>query len=362
MKRIFTVLAIFVLPLLAIANNEKEFKKLIKSHDVPYESRELPDDTSLEDYWSVVLEKNVVFRNFVNDINKGKGAEKDALSSVNKLRAYDYKYNVQILEGLKDFCDTLIMEMGLPKEIFELNIIYDESPNAFTVLTKNGFAICLNSGLADILDGDYIKIMGVVAHEFTHGALMHHLRTEYEYEKNKRRDRIIGGISAGLTVASQAFEAYAAGVSGTEYDSSKYEKIYENIEQAVKESSLKFRYKYNRELEIEADLYAYRFLERMGMADKYIEVLRIIGQDDDLFWHDELDDHPSTLYRISFLEFVSNHPEYRLEVKDKNKKKKVDEKKKVQEKKKKEEKKKKVEEKEEEEEKYNDYQFDDLYD
>lgn len=298
-------------------DNAKDFIKLIKKHDVPRKARDLSSEASPNEFWSMVLDDNPIITNLVKDISKGKGAEKEALETINRMKLYDYSLQVDIIHEFKGYCDTLMMDMGLPSNICELNIIYDPSPNAFAVLTENGFAICLNSGLLERLDYDYERIMAVTAHEFAHGAFFHHLRTEYEAAKKKRKDQIVGGIAAGLTAIAAGVDAYSSAITGNSYDSSIYTDQINNIARNMKLSSIKFRYKYNREEELEADLVALRFMEHLGQSKKYQEALQMISSSKDYYWYedDEFNDHPSTLYRLEFLNFVSKNPQHQNEVK-----------------------------------------------
>ena len=225
-------------------DNTKDFIKLIKKHDVPYVARELPRSLETSAFWSSVLEDNPIITNLYHDISKKKGAEKEALMAISRMKNIDYRYDVDILDDFKGYCDTLVIDMGLPASIMDLNVILDPTPNAFTVLTPKGFAICLNSGLLECLEYDYFRVMAVVAHEFAHGALFHHLRNEYEVAKKERRDKIVGGIAAGLTAISAGVDAYTAGVTGSPYDASIYSNRIEDIKNDMVISSIKFRYKY----------------------------------------------------------------------------------------------------------------------
>ncbi|WP_288349986.1 M48 family metalloprotease [uncultured Duncaniella sp.] len=313
------LLSIFTLLLFLTSygkDNEKDFIKLIRKHDVPQIARNLPTSAEPKDFWNSVLDGNPILTNFVRDINKGKGAEKKAMRKVNQMKLFDYKLEVDILQELRGFCDTLAMDMGLPSGIFEMNIVFDPTPNAFAVVTEKGFAICLNSGLIEKLEFDYSRIMSVAAHEFVHGAFFHHLRTEYEVAKKERKDKVLGGIAAGLTAISAGVDGYTAGVTGQKYDPAVYGERIEQIAKDMKESSIKFRYKYNREEELEADLIALRFMQFLGEERKYQESLQIISSSRDYFWYDDAtSDHPSTAYRLEFLDFALKNPQYGNEVK-----------------------------------------------
>ena len=73
-------------------------------------------------------------------------------------------------------------------------------------------------------------------------------------------------------------------------------------------STLKYSLKYSREQEIEADLFAYRFLENLGCAEEFINGLRILGTQYNTLYS-EFSDHPTINKRINFLKFVQAHPE-----------------------------------------------------
>ncbi len=300
-------------------NSDKDFIKLIQKHDVPAKARNLDPAVSTTQFWNYVLDDNPINLELIKNIKKGKGAEKDALAAINNMRMYDYRFDVDIIPELKGYCDTLMMDMGLPSGVCEVNVIYDPSPNAFAVLTDKGFAICLNTGLIEKLDYDYYRIMAVTAHEFAHGAFFHHLRTEYETAKKERKDKIVGGIAAGLTALSAGMDAYTSSLTGSNtYDPAIYSERITKIADDMRLSSLKFRYKYNRDEELEADLVALRFMEHLGLGPKYIESLRMISSANDYFWYnDEFSDHPSTEYRLEFLDFVLKNPQYGLAVKTK---------------------------------------------
>lgn len=312
MKYILLSLAMLMSISCFAKDNTKDFIKIVKKHDVPQKARNLSSDAPTDEFWNMVLEDNPIITSLYKNISKGKGAEKEALAAVGRMKLFDYRLDVDIIPELAGFCDTLMMDMGIPANICEINVIYDSSPNAFTALTEDGFAICLNSGLLEKLDYDYERIMAVTAHEFTHGAFFHHLRTEYETAKKVRKDKLLGGIAAGLTAISAGADAYTSAITGNDYDPSIYANQINKIKRDMAISSIKFRYKYNREEELEADLVALRFMEHLGLSRKYQEALQMISDSRDYFWFDddEYKDHPSTSYRLEFLDYVSKNPQY----------------------------------------------------
>ena len=310
MKFIISIV-VLIMPYLGFAqSHKKEFIKLIQKYDIPEKARHLPPTATCQDFWEITLNENPELLNLTNDLKKNRGAEKEALQKVYNLKLIDYKLDVEIIETFAGFCDTLVQNMGLPTKYFDLNVIYDPTPNAFTVQTQNGFAICLHSGLIERLRYDYQRIMAVTAHEFAHGILLHHIRHEYRVAKEKRKNQLLGGIAAGLTAVSAGADAYASSVTGVNYDSQKYSRQIDKIADDVKISTLKYRYNYGREQELEADLIALRFMQFIGYEDKYSEALQLITDSEDYFYSDEQSEHPSTMYRLEFLDFVRKNPEY----------------------------------------------------
>lgn len=312
MKLKFTIsLFAFILPFLGMAkDNTKEFVKLIQKYDIPEEARNLSSTATCKEFWQKTIGHNPELLNLLHDLKKNRGAEKEAGYAINRMKLIDYRLDVDIIPSFAGYCDTLALDMGLPTEYFDLNIIDDITPNAFTVQTKKGFAICLHIGLLERLDYDYGRIMAVTAHEFAHGILQHHLREEYRVAKERRKNKILGGIAAGMTALAAGADAYASGVTGEKYDSEKYSKQIEKIANDVNISTLKYRYRYGREQELEADLIAQRFMQFLGYDNKYLEALQLITNSEDYFWFDEDSDHPSTIYRLEFLDFVNKNPQY----------------------------------------------------
>lgn len=321
MKKLFLLCFTLCLAISANAKDlSKEYIKIIHDHDVPKAVRHFTDDSHPELFWNLVYENNPTLKNLNKNLEKMKGAEKDAIKTISELREYNYKNDVYIIHELREFCDSLAMDMGLPMNMVEINVIYDSTPNAFTVLTKKGFAICLNLGLLELFDDDYGKIMAVTAHEFTHGIMKHHVRHEYAVEKKKRKDRIIAGIAIGLGAVAQAVDAGISVSNGLEHNPDAYTNLYRAAAEYPEKSSLQFRYKYGRKLELEADLYAYRFMTYLGYENTYKDMLIELASTDG-YWEnedeDDESDHPSVTYRINFIDFVQNNPSYQNEVKAK---------------------------------------------
>ena len=119
---------------------------------------------------------------------------------------------------MQGFCDTLLANMGIAELGINcsLHVVQSEEINAYTVLTENGFAMCLTSSLLTQRGISYNILMGYIAHEFAHGALMHHIRRFYANAKEYRKQRLLGNIAIAVNAA-------AAGADDGELDCLEYE-------------------------------------------------------------------------------------------------------------------------------------------
>lgn len=291
------------------ASPEKEYKKIASKYDVPEEVRTLVDCGN-DVYWDVLLNNNETFLQFLSDMTKNKGAEKEAMQKwVNTPKFYP-RYSPLVYNDMQGLCDTILMDMGIPQKAQKctLHIIEDDDVNAYSVLTEDGFAICINSGLLNKPGWNYNMIIGLVAHEYAHGALMHHVRGFYAEAKQRRKNELLGGIAAGLNAVAAGADAYTAGLTGNKPNTDHYVHEIEKIgEQVITETKL-YSCKYSREQEYEADLVGFRFMQFMGMEDEYIELLKFLGTDYD-FLYSKWSDHPTISNRIAFLLYLKENPE-----------------------------------------------------
>lgn len=291
------------------ANVEKQYKKIIEIFDVADQAKTL-DSINPSAFWYAVLDNNELLAKFVKDIQKNKGAEKEALQKTAQLPKFYPQYDESIVESMQGFCDTLLIDMGIRDLNLKcsLHLVYSDEPNAFTALTEDGFAICLTTGLFTKKGITYETLMGYVAHEFAHGVLFHHIRRFYAEAKECRKNELLGGIAAGLNGLAAGMQAYNAAAYGIPTSGTDYGAVIGNIGNDIKISTLKYSFKFSREQEYEADLIAFRFLEHLGHGEEFINGLRILGTAYDSLY-DEYSDHPTTGSRIDFLKYVQQHPE-----------------------------------------------------
>ncbi|MDE6509470.1 MAG: M48 family metalloprotease [Muribaculaceae bacterium] len=310
MKRTISIIVMFAIVFtMWSANEEKQYKKLIQTFDVCDEAKAVEGPNPAA-FIKTVLDNNELLWKFAKDMDKKKGAEKEALSKVAQLPRLYPQYDNTIVEELQGFCDTLLIDMGIVDLGIDcsLYICYDDAYNAFTALTENGFAICITYGLFTSKGINYNILKGYVAHEFAHGALLHHIRSFYAEAKERRKNELLAGIAVGLNGLAAGMEAYNAVAYGIPTSGIDYGAVINDIGADVKLSTLKYTFKYSREQEFEADLFAYRFLEHLGCGDEFINGLRILGTQYDALY-DEFSDHPTISSRIHFLNYVCAHPE-----------------------------------------------------
>lgn len=309
-KILFLILSCLIVFSAEAGSFDKEYKKLVEKYDVA-DSAKLVAQNHPSIFWNAVLEGNEALLNFNNDLKKNRGAEKEALKKTAQIPRFYPQYEESIIEKMQGFCDTLLINMGISELPLNcsLHIVYSDEINAFTALTEEGFAMCLTSALILRKGVSYEILMGYVAHEFAHGALLHHIRGIYAGAKEQRKNKLIAGIAAGLNGVAGAVNAYSSSLLGQPYDNTQYIETIANLDKEAKVSTLKYTYAFFREQEYEADLVAYRFIENLlGSGEEFINGLRILGSSyDDLY--DEYSDHPTTTSRIDFLKFVQNNPD-----------------------------------------------------
>ncbi len=307
----------FLLVTLAIAmalcssatNAEKEFKRLIGKYDVADVVKKVELNHPAE-FWKVMYDNNELTIQLLADLKRGKGAEKEAIKKFNSVQRFYPQYDKSVVESMQGFCDTLLIDMGIADSGVRcsLHVVNSDEINAFTALTEGGFAMCITTGLFIHKGMTYEILMGYVAHEFVHGVLFHHLRSFYAEAKELRKNKLLGGIEAGVAAVGEIANAYSSAVTGADYDTTSYGRKYDQIEENVKISTLKYTFAFSREEEVEADLIAFRFMQNLGRGEEFINGLRLLGSEYDNLY-DEYSDHPAISSRIDFLKYVTQNPE-----------------------------------------------------
>ena len=323
MKRsVFTICILFSIFACYGKNMEKQYRKLIEKYDIDQAVKVIDRDNA-STFWDLMLKNNELRIKFIEDIEKNKGAEKETIEKIAQLPRFYPNEEETIVDSLQGFCDTLLIDMGIKQLNLNcsLHIVEDPDPNSFTALTEDGFAMCINTGLLNMEGVKYKTLMGYVAHEFSHGILLHHARMFYAEAKPRRKNELIGGVVTGLSVLAVGVAAYNGVATGMQTTSATdFADLILNINESFDHLTVKYYFRYSREQEYEADLIAYRFMEYIGASDEYINALNMIGTEMDKLYND-YSDHPKTSDRISFLKYVQTHPELGNKENDKRRKK-----------------------------------------
>lgn len=294
------------------AGGEKQYRKYIENYDVADQAKGL-DSINPAVFWRTAIDNNGLFAKFVKDMEKNRGAEKEALRRTAELPKFYPEYDESIVENLQGYCDSLLTDMGIRDLGMDcsLHIVYSDDPNAFTIHTEDGFAICVTTGLYFKKGVSREVLTGYVAHEFAHGALRHHTQQFYRQGKERRKNEVLGGIAFGLGIVGVIVRDCCTPRSAD--DCPGREVVYidnsdNNIGDDAKISTLNYTFRYARGQEVEADLFAYRFMQHMGWGDEFLNGLRILGTEYDCLYG-ESRDHPTTSFRIEMLKYALAHPE-----------------------------------------------------
>lgn len=309
MKKVYILLS-FCMLVTANAFGNDFYKEFIEKHDIDDETKALKSDNPA-DFWKSMINNNQTFLQFVDNIQKNKGAEKEALSIVSQIPKFDIKYREEVLEYLQNTSDELFAQLGKIDGI-ETCIVSDKSINAFTTYSNNGMIVAMNLGLWAAKGMTNEILVGIAAHEYAHANLFHILRQSYEEAKRKRRNKLLAGIAIGVTGIGNVVSSIITAQSGIKTDNGEtFDNTLYNTIKSYHEDLNKFHFKFSKELELEADLIAYRFLEWSGLGgENYIEAIKLIGSHNpEGYIDDDESDHPSHRERIEFLNYVRSHPE-----------------------------------------------------
>lgn len=299
-KSLILIMAFIFAVTAASADVEKDYRKLIKKYDAPEQVR-IKADATAADFWNVYLYYDAPLAKFNKAILKNRGAEQEALKRLADLPKYYPRYDKTIVDGRREFCSSLLNDMGLDGLgiPFELVVIDSPDVNVLTLPMEDGFAICLTEGLLrkDGLTRDMLT--GIVAHEFAHIALKHRVRGFYDEARNRRRATLVGGIVAGLLFAGEVALDYYTPY----YDRYRPVDVDVDVDVNIKRPSPLYLYTMNQEYE--ADLAALRYMQFLGKGEAYLEALRFLASAQSVVY--ENPDGGNYSPRIEFMKYVADN-------------------------------------------------------
>lgn len=310
-KSLFLIVVLAATFISNAANPDRMYRKLIEKYDIPAAADTVaPGDPSA--FWNAVIDYDAPYTDFLNDMAKDRGAEKEARQETAKLPRLYPQYDQSIVEGMQGYCDSLLTDMGIPSlgRNCALYVVDSDQANTFTALTDNGFAICITTGLMGRKGVTRDVVMGYVADEFVHGVMQMHTQSYYARAKKDRKEKLMGGLLVAGTIGLVAtLEAIDPTPADDYYDYLDNDvDVDVNVNVAPQFPTPKFFFKYLPELEYEADLLAYRFMQYMGKGADYINGLKILGSSYYALYGPDTD-QPTIQERINFLEYATSHPE-----------------------------------------------------
>lgn len=303
MKKGLIIIIILILIGNAAFSQNKRFDKLINEYDIFEYVKDL-DCGKPDLFWDAVWRNNERLEKLADACGKHKEAVNEARKIMRKAYLDALCYDSwPVVEDLQFIADTLISRMGM-SQIYpniKMHIVDFESINACA--TPDG-VIYLNAPITSLDNFSHENIVGICAHEFTHFLLQHSFEQVYAVQKKLKRNKLIASIGTGLAAAANAMNnTYDNKHQQHEID---VDKIKEALFVKAKDDTNKYRFKYSRNQELEADIVAYRFLEYMGYGGQcYIEALEKIGYDNDVYYSDD-SDHPTIKFRVELLNYIAS--------------------------------------------------------
>lgn len=278
MKRIITLLLVLTAVVMSAEaeNSEKKFRKILNRYDVAPEAIAVPADSN-PGFWETALGADRNLARLNRDIAKGKGLERKALAACTKMPKFYPEYNSFVRSDLQPWADSLMATVGLPCDSIATRLYVVDNPRAeaFAPLTEEGFAIVVTTGLVcnQGCDDDILK--GIISAQASHGALRHQLQFFYDEAKRRRRDNIWGGIDIGALVAADVALAMTDSYYDDYFTYNDFSTT--NINVNTDGETAAPVYIYSADQIYQADLWAYRMMERLGKGESYIRALKLLS-------------------------------------------------------------------------------------
>lgn len=308
MKKFLLALIVIVTIISLTANAQSsEAKKYIKKYDVVDIVKDLPKDNA-EKFWEAVNTHNKRVQRIGLVIEEG---NKIALQTADYLieMCALMQYYDETIEGYSDLTERIAKDMGIEDEHRELpiKIINDNTYNAS--MDPMG-QMRINVGTIRTLT--YKELLAVCAHEIAHLACMHTFDRAWKSERKKKRNQFWAELETGLLIGAAAATAGYGIANGVEMKSANtilansdifLQEAYADADGATK----RFKFRYSRNEEVEADIIAYRFMEYMGYGtEHWISAMRKMKHLDTRTVATKYDDHPLPAFRLEILETLDS--------------------------------------------------------
>ncbi len=292
---------------------KKKFRKYLKKYDFQYTGR----TADAEAFWSQMSSTNAQLNILRENLDGDKIPQtlQSALQSLEESRSLIenmLKTDFAPLESgeLEENLRTDLL--ADKKDEIDLRIYENASPNAFT--TPYG-QVYLTDELVDLYSNRSM-LLAVCAHELTHYLCCHSLVHSWESARKTKTNRILGAVTSSLFTIGATTAAIVADENDRSHHKRRSPLYYDAINSSIFLGSVliyysfeagaqNFQFRYSRDQEMEADLMAYRFCEAMGIGGYvYITALQLLGPDYGKMDASKKDDHPTTAFRVAFLQYI----------------------------------------------------------
>ncbi len=274
-------------------------KRIVKRVDV---ISLLPDtsDGNPESFWKAILNsENEITETFGKIYKREKGIGAEARKEIDEailLHVRHYRDSVRYDAFLDSIAKTLLIGDKGRVCLYNLDKL---SLNAFAAPNGN---IVIYSGLKDYLSRYKQELLiAIVAHEIAHVMFKHSLVQVYMQKKKERNNNIMAGIAVGLQAFADGMNSATTGktINNTAY--------YTSIFNMAKYDTFMYQFKYSREVELQADVVAFRLLDWIGIGGERLkEALRLIASPFE--YSSDTDDHYTIPQRIAVLESLESQP------------------------------------------------------
>ena len=286
---------------------DKKIVGFVGKYDVSNEAKNVPEASPTE-FWRAAIDGNERFSKFQRNMEKNRGAEKEALKKWKELPRFYPQYNGAVMQSRQAYCDSLLNVMGIGGLGLDcgLYVIDLDVPDVYTMLTDDGFAICVTKGLLSMKGVDDQVAMGFVAHEFVHGAYRHYLQKLYDDARARRKGNLLGVMVAVGTIGAVSAAEAVLPSDGRVGDTC----CYVNSDTSAGDTPsvpLKHVFGFSKDQVLEADLVAFRFLENMGCEEAYLRGLKILSPVYESRTTEDGDVAP-IMTRINFIEYMERYP------------------------------------------------------
>ncbi|MBE6245321.1 MAG: hypothetical protein E7108_07390 [Bacteroidales bacterium] len=298
MKQLFTLVFLFVAASVTMSGKDVP-KRIINRVDV---IKYLPDssDGKPETFWKALLEtKNPITETLEKIYKRDKGLGAKARETIDEailLHVRHYADSIKYNPVLDSIAENILI--GSSGKVY----LYD-----FEKLTANAFAapngnVVIYRGLQNLFSWYREELLtAVIAHEVIHVLLKHSLVQEYMQRKNERNSMIWASVAVGLQAVADGMNSAYTGktVNNTAY--------YTSIFNSARYDSYMYQFKYSREIELQADIVAFRLLDWIGIGGESMkEALKLLA--DPFEYSSDLDNHYTMSQRIAVLEQLEKGP------------------------------------------------------